>query len=450
MLSEKRPMTKNRLAILFCCATICSWALAGEAPGDRPGEEELDIIVRFDGKPVPPTKITQGNYLEVKGKKGGEVKVKAFEVKEIRRANAESYASALQAMEVEKYRVAALLFIRMMESLPDQKWAIEYGNYGIGNALFLNGDYGGFTGRSGTKYAAASVYFKKALEANEKSRFLPDIMAKLPVCYAEEEKFDQATAALAEAEKKIKDYGREVFTTFNTREPEKRAMAALAMGDSRVAERMAEKGKGDWQAAKDKWIIARTRCFDYPQMLGEAVDGLLRTLLTMKDYNTASSEAESIISKFKNSGDVKQLPLLPSAYFALGRAYLQQAQEYDGKNQLQQAREFYAKARWAFTGVIAQFFDNEEYVTQAYYWAGVCYEKLKDLETDAMDKAVRQWKVIVSNYPKSGFRDLAQQSIEKASKKDEPKKDDPKKTKPKKDEAKKEEPAKEVAPPAKK
>ncbi|MFH0938811.1 MAG: hypothetical protein V1899_05980 [Planctomycetota bacterium] len=373
------------------------------------------MITRTDGQTVPPTKITQDNYIEVKGKKGVEIKVPAYLVKDISRAGSDSnYAVALERMEQGRYRLAAWHFLKALDAMSQQKWAQEYCNYGAGNALYANDDFKGATGKSGAKYAPPSVYYKKALEANDKSRFLPDILVKLPVCLLEEEKYDEANAALKDAEKRIKDYGDEIFKAFNYREAGKRASAMLALTDARVAEKCAEKGKTQWQDVKDKWLTARTRCFDYPALQGEAVDGLLRTLLAMKDYVTAKSESESIINKYRKEGDAKQLLLLPGAYFVQGRANLQQAEDYDAKSMKIQANEAYANARWSFLNVVAQFFNNDRYVAQAHYWAGVCYDRLKDVEpSDAALKAARHWKLIVDNFPH--MKELAQKELDRVA-----------------------------------
>jgi len=71
-------------------------------------------------------------------------------------------------------------------------------------------------------------------------------------------------------------------------------------------------------------------------------------------------------------------------------------------NQGQSAvEETYAEARWAFLNVIAQYFENEDYVGQAHYLAAFCYDKLKDIEPDdAKTKAIREWQAVVTNFPK--------------------------------------------------
>ena len=400
-------MSKTLWLILACLGLFAGMAHASEA-GAQAEQPDDDQIVRFDGRGIP-TKVIEDDYVWVKGKKGFEIKQKAYEVKDVIRGNADqNYGLAREMMEKGKYRVACLCYERALKAMAGQKWAEEYCNFGIAQALYANNEFKGFTGKSGTVYSPAAVYYKKALEANPKSRFLPVILTRMALSLMEEGKFSEAEAALQDAQKRIKAYGDEIFAAHNVREPGNRARAMLAVADAAVAERRASQDKSpDWNAVKDKWLTARARAMEFPEINGEAVDGMFRTLLAMKDYTSALSEADNIIGKYKKDGDVKLMPLLPGAYFARGSAYLQQAIDYDGKGQKTQANDCYANARWAFINVMAQFFDNDEYVVKSHFFAGECYDKLRDLEPDAADKAVREWRLIVTDYPYSGLKDQA-------------------------------------------
>lgn len=397
---------------LFCALTVVT-ARAGEAAA-APENEELDIIERNDGAKAPPTKIIQDNYIAVVGKHRAEVKVPAFAVKEVHYADrSANFSAAIEKRDEGRFTLAALYFTRALGEMADKKWAAEYCNYGIASAFYEAGLYGGYTGKTGTKYDPPAVYFAKVLQANPKSRFLPDILVKIPICLSEEGKLDEAEAKMKEAEVELKKYRDEVIKIDSKyTEIADRAAAYLAISDARIAEKKAEKS-GKYNEAKDKYLAARFKASKYPELTGEAVDGLLRVLIVMKDYNNAKAESDIIIKKYKTDGDPKMLPLLPGAYTTLGKANYAQAVEFGAKSQELQARKAFAEARWNFLNVVAQFGDNDDYVAAAHYFSGVCSDKLRDLEPEAGDRAIRHFQVIVDDYPKSTYRDLAADELKK-------------------------------------
>lgn len=407
-------MNASRMLLVgLCFALAGAGVMAGEAAGGAAPEEEFDIILRNDGKTSPPTRIKQDNYLQVIGQRGGEVKVASCLVKEVLYADKDAnYAAAIEKRDEGRYTLAAMYFLKGMESMTKQKWAAEYCNFGIGNALFEAGQFSGYTGRSGTKYESPVVYFKRALEANPKSRFTLEIVSKIPRCLAEQGKLDEADAALKEAEARIKSYRDETIKVAQEfGEQCDRASAAVAIASARVAEQKAVKD-GKWNDVKEKWLAARFKCTKYPELLADAVDGVLKSLVMMKDYNGAKAEADAIVEKYKKEGE-KHLPLLPSAYTVLGKANLAQAVEFEGKGAKIQALNAYADARWAFLHIIAQFFDNDDYVASAHYFSGLCYDKLRDVESDAGEKAVREWKLVTTDFKKSDFNDPALKELER-------------------------------------
>jgi len=403
------------LAVLCCLlGPLAAPAFAGAAAPTA--EVELDAVIRWDKTPVPQVTITQDNYQQVIGKiggRGGDYKVPSCFIKEVLYADRDAnYGAAVEKRDEGRYALAALYFLRGLEGMTQQKWAKEYCSYGIADSLYQAGFFKGYKGRSGTEYKAPAYYYQQALAANPKTRFIVDILTKVPVCLAEEGKLDEAEAKLKEAEVKLKAYRDETIKIHNGfGEIADRAAAQLAIADARLAERKAADGKAQWNDVKDKWISARSKCSKFPESLAEAVDGLLRTLVADKKFNEAKAEAESIIEKYKREGNPGQLPLLPGAYIVLGKANLAQAMELEGRGASIPARNAYAEARWAFLNVVAQFFDNEDYVVQAHFFAAMCYDKLRDLESDAGDMAVRNWKLIVQNFPKSEFKDKAEKEL---------------------------------------
>jgi tetratricopeptide (TPR) repeat protein len=416
-------MNVNRFFVVQASCLLALLALPASAGEEKKAaakqeDEEFDLVVRTDKVPTPPIKITQDNYLEVIGKIGGrgvETKVPSCAIKEVIYADRDAnYSAGLEKRDEGRYPLAALYFLKSLEAAKkEQKWVPEYCNYGIGSALYEAGFFKGYTGKSGNKYDPPSVYFQKVLTLNPKSRFLPDILVKLPICLAEEGKLDEAAAKLKESETKLKAYRDEairVHAGFN--EIADKAAAELAIADARLAERkaLASGGKG-WDDVKEKWLSARFKCTKFPEAYADAVDGLMRSLIAMGKFNEAKAEAENIIGKYKTEGNPSQLPLLPGAWTVLGAANYSQAEQQLARGAVIQARTAYAEARWAFLNVVSQFFDNDEYVVRAHYFAGLCYDKLREVESDAGEKAVREWKLIVQNYPRSEFKDKAEKEL---------------------------------------
>jgi len=411
---------KRSMCWLVCLGAL--WAvpaLAGEEkkPAAKQEDEEFDAVLRYDKVPEPPMKITQDNYLQVVGRVGGrgvERKVPSCAIKEVIYADRDAnYSAAIEKRDEGRYPLAALYFLKSLEAAKDPKWPLhEYCNYGIGNALYDFGAFKGYKGKSGNEYAPPASYFQKVLEKNPKSRFLVDILVKLPICLAEEGKLDEAAAKLKDSEAKLKAYRDETIRInagFN--EVADKAAAELAIADARLAERKAVDNKMPWDEVKEKWLRARFKCTKFPEAYAEAVDGLLRSLIAMGKFNEAKAEAENIISKYKAEGNPSQLPLLPGAWTVLGAANYSQAEQHAARGAMIQARTAYADARLAFLNVVAQFFDNDEYVVRAYYFAGLCFDKLREIESDAGEQAVRHWKVIVQNYPKSEFKERAEKEL---------------------------------------
>lgn len=407
---------ENKFALaaimLGLCALSGSNAFAGAAATPEQ-EEDLDtIVLAGKGATIPPTKVTQDNYIQVVGQyKGSTIKKESYLVKDIIYADKDSnYQTALDKREEGRYTLAALYFSKALETLKDRKWAAEYCNYGLGNAFFLYGVFDGYKGRT-RSYDPAVEYFKRALEANPKSRYMLDIVPKIAICYAEMKKIPEAEAAVKDAESRIKKYRDEagkLGAGYN--DAADKAMVQLAMARARIAEEsVALKMPGiDAATTRDLWHAARTKAKNYPDLQGECVEGELRALIDMKQYEEAKAEATNIIDKFNQQNDYSMMALLPAAYNARGMAYLAQALDYEGKKNKPLADSSFAEARWDFLNVIAQFFDNDEYVAAAHYRAGICYEKLQTVEpTDAKQKAIREWKSILVNFPKSEYKDKA-------------------------------------------
>lgn len=414
------------------------------------GEEaiEFDTIRRNDNKKVPPTKIVTEDYLYVVGKlRNVKTKVPSYAVAEVHRADADmSFTTALEKRRNDKNLTAARYFRIALQSMASKKWAQEYCNYYIGDSFMRAGRFSGYTDKKNYTYKPAAHYFQEAINVNPKSRFLLDAMVKKAMCLAEAGKLEAADKAFKEAESRIKAYRSEVMHV----DPQylneaNRARAQLEMGRATFLEKKAdEKGEGgDYNPALRAFKSAQTLSSGkFKEVYANAVDGEMRVLLAMEDYGAARDRAENIIEKFKQKADPELFPMLPGAHTVMGVANFKQAIDYLKNGQQLQAQNKFAEARWSFLHVVVQFFDNEEYVAKAHFFSGLCYEKLKEQETGGVEKALRHWKTIVDDYPRSKFADPAKEKIasvgptpaapepEKEEKKDEktaPKKEAPKK-----------------------
>lgn len=137
------------LACLGALAAASAWT--GEKQAAKPEEEEWDLVIRNDKVVVPPLKITKDNYIEVVGRVNGrglEYKVPAYAIKDVLYADRDpNYSAAIEKRDEGRYPLAALYFYRALEAMTAQKWAAEYCNYGIANALYENGSFKGYKGR---------------------------------------------------------------------------------------------------------------------------------------------------------------------------------------------------------------------------------------------------------------------------------------------------------------
>ncbi len=407
---------KQCLTVLFCAAALSGCLRAGEAAQ----EEESDAIVLYNiNAPVipPGIKVFKDDYLTVEAKyKTLVVKKESHLVKDVVYVDKDAnYSLATEKRDEGRYTLAALYFSKALDNLKDAKWAPEYCNYGIGNAFFAAGIFNGYKGRSLT-YSPAADYFKKALDANPKSRFMLDIVVKLPVCYAEQDNLKDADTAIKDAETRIAKYRDETGKLgIGYGEPADRALVQLAIGKARISERKVSSGVAGItaQGSRDLWHEAKVKAAKYPDLIGECVEGEFRGMIQMKQYTQAVTEANAIIDKFNTQNDYSMLAQLPAAYMSLGQANLAQGVEYEGKGNKPLADNAFADARWAFLNIIAQFFDNDDYVAQAHFLAGLCYEKLITVEpTDAKTKAIREWQSVVSNFPKSDYKKKSVDKLE--------------------------------------
>jgi tetratricopeptide (TPR) repeat protein len=395
------------LATLVSAALFC----AEPQPADDP-----TLIVKTDGTKIPVLKIVRDDYLYVVGvtKGGGQVKVPSHAVKDILYADRDAnYSTALERRDEGRFTLAALYFTKALEAMPDRTWAPEYCNQGIASALFAAEHLAGYHGQQ-NEYEPPAVYFGKVLQANPKSRFLPEIAPKLALCLMGEGKDAEAAAALKQAGEVIRKYRDEaVRVDGGFARIADRAQAELAIAAAKLAQNAAAKG-APWSDARDAWFTARRLSLPFRVLYAQAASGLLDTLLSMHQPAEAKAEAASIIEKFGRDPSGENAAVLAAAYVALGRVHLSEADADAQKGRKIQAQAAYAEARWNFLHVVAACIDGAECEAEAHYYAGVCYDRLRDLEGDAAQKAVREWRLVVQNFPRSPFKDAAAQELARA------------------------------------
>lgn len=413
-----KQIEMNTMKSIFSFAALFTVAaasvFAGAAPAEQQ-EEDLDKIILVNrAQTLPPTRVKDDNYVKVTGQyKGSNITREAYLVKEIIYSDADTnYQTAIEKRDEGRHTLAALYFSKALEALKDRKWATEYCNYGLGQSFYAAGIFDGYKGRA-RSYEPAAEYFRRALEANPKSRYMLDIVTKIPICYAEQKKIKEANAAIEDAVVRIKAYRDEtarISTGYG--ESADKANVQLLMAKARVMEEsVALKIPGVTpDQTRDLWRDARAKAKNgkFSDLEGECVEGELRALIDMKQYEEAKAEASTIIDNFNQKNEYRLMALLPAAYNARGMAFLAQALEYENKKNKPMADSSFAEARWDFLNVIAQFFDNDDYVAAAHYRAGICYEKLASVEpSDAKLKAIREWQAIVVNFPKSEYKERA-------------------------------------------
>ncbi|HEY3323690.1 MAG TPA: hypothetical protein VGP72_24765 [Planctomycetota bacterium] len=221
---------------LALLAGLTALACCGEV--DTSDTQTSFIVMAGQARAV--TKIVQDDYLYVVGalKNGAQLKVAACAVDEVLYAGREgNFIAARERRAEERHSLAALYWVKALEALEKQLWGIEQCSFGAGEALCSAKMYKGFAGRRGQKIAP-SVYLRETMEANPKSRFLPQVWPLLVESLTGEERLDEAAAALARAQAWLKQYREETLRIGEGFTPiYERARARLALAGARLANR---------------------------------------------------------------------------------------------------------------------------------------------------------------------------------------------------------------------
>lgn len=376
---------------------------------------DSDVIVRSDDKTIPPLSVTRDDYLFVAGRHVVEIKVPSYLVKEVDYANeSEDFKYGMQKLGDAKYSVAAKYFKEALDAAGDKKWALELYNYHLGSALYLNGSFAGYNGRR-FNYDPPSAYFKRALDANPKSRFMLDIFAKRPVCLAGEQDFEAAAEALKDGERRLAEYQAETAATHDPGYAPlaQRAKAALTVAAARVLQMKAEAKKAEWKDVSDAWRIACNQATAFADLSQTAKRGRMNALFESQDIDGAKETTAEIIRKLSTEPDPRQWSLLSSAYFIQGCIQYQEALGAEQAKRVVQSTRGFAEARWSFVNAAVYAIEGGER-SSAQLKAGICCDKLKRVEDDGAEKAVRYWKEVLRESPDGDVADSARAELKKA------------------------------------
>lgn len=402
------------LLLALAPAALC----AGEGGGEGMEGGDGDVVVMTDNTARPPMKVTEDNYIEVVGVLANRpVKTPAWKVKEVQYADRnQMFITGMEFRQKGLHFTSTKAFELALSSLSGSKWAQDYCNYYMAEGLYHAKDWKGRTSAQNNKtYAPPADYYAKCIAANPKSRFLLDAMVKIGICRAQEGKFSEAQSALDAAEKRIRDYrnqvmniGAEYFAAANEAE------AMLNYGKGVLFENQARENKDDslYSRALSSFKSAQSGATGkYYRLYADAVDSELRVMIAMDDTTGAQERAKSVIESFRKNPEPNLIPMMPAAYMALGLAHYQDAEKNIKKDRLPQAEFSFSEARWNFLHVIVEYFDDKDHVAKANYYAGRCYEALKDAEFAALTKARRHYDAVVNDFGESAFAQLAQERL---------------------------------------
>ncbi len=406
------------LALMVC---VSAQSVFAGAAAEAAQEEDMDVIVQYktDAPAIPQTKVIKDDYVQVVGQyRNTTVKREGYLVKEVLYADKDAnYALAVDKRDEGRFTLAALHFTNALENMKDRKWAAEYCNYNIGNAFYSAGIFNGYKGRALT-YAPAAEYFKRALEANPKSRYMLDMVVKLPVCYAEQNKLKEADEAITDAEGRIKKYISEPGPLGLGYAAPAWIVQTLSWESQRLTLRKRKwprKSRAHDGAGRARSLArsAAGKAKNHPDLMGECVDGELRGLILMQQYTVAIAEANKIIEDFNlKENEYSAAAAASRRIYVPGQGgLLSGARASSTKRKAIQKSERETtrceRALGVFEDVIAQFFR-----TTTTTWpsrisgSDFVMRKLKDVEpTDAVKKAIREWQSVVTNFPKSAFKE---------------------------------------------
>ncbi len=423
-------MTNRRISMCVRWMATAAALAAAQAVwcADVKEESAGDIIRRQDGSELEGVQILQDNYIEVKYKTHRmTASMRAFDVKEIEYADATTkddyYLKAMYNIRKGRWSKAVERLREALEKdqidkktrrVGKEPWGKEYAYFWLGYCEYETGEY-----------AKAREHLAMAIEANPKSRFLFEAMSRIALCYAEEKNFAEAEKALDAARKRFQEYKDEVknisvdYSKFADRQLALCELTRAKMLLRRADAEFKERGKGDYDRVRSVAQSVITMCMlDNQDIQAEAKELIREALIGMQRFDEVLAYCKRIVEDYKRSLNPDLQAGLPGAYIGMGDALFGIAlqREAEGILEGEQGSRFkFAEARDKYLRVIVEYFDNQEFLAKANYMAGICCKRLKDVEKDAMERAIRHWKTVVEEFPDSAFKQKAEEELAAAS-----------------------------------
>jgi len=118
------------------------------------------------------------------------------------------------------------------------------------------------------------------------------------------------------------------------------------------------------------------------------------SLIAAGSYSQADETTNKLIADFNDHPD------LPSAIFAIGTGYYEQAIKYKGDGRNVEAKEYFRKAMAAWDRIITEFPTSAKYTPQAYYYTACCNRD----EFGEYEKAIEYYKIMLEDWPDADYR----------------------------------------------
>lgn len=363
-------------------------AIAGAAPGQEEDVQLDDEIILKNGPPRIRVKILEDTWQGVKYRMGKRLMPQTVPVNNVasvryaeqpgRWADFAEYATTKRF-----YSKAIIYFNKKLERLQGEPWRGQYIFFYLGYAHLQRGD-------TAKDYEEARKNFEMLKSGPYKdSRFIFQAYKGIGDSYYSENRYDEAIDAYKKARKKFVAMAQKAGS-----DPVQRYCQWWAHKSEYARIRVVE--ETDPETAKSQYDRLASKARNFPDIVSLCRAGVGRSLIKTKQYPRAIKRFEAMIEEARNSGEDAALS---GAYVGLGDCYY--------------ANKDYIRARYNYLRVIVLYFQDEQYLMQAHYFAGRCYEKLAEdrREPDAKKWACRHFRILVERYGKGGFTKLAEKRL---------------------------------------
>jgi len=347
-----------------------------------------DVIYRKGGaNPLKVDQVTFESYEEVRYKKSGtppELKLSADKVASVVYGDEpEAYKNGLNFFNNYDYENAVSSFKLAMETKNGRKWIKTYSLFWIAKS------YQAWGNANPEKLKDAVKAYNDLLSADPKTRFYPEVLLNLAICYS---KSGDHGSALQTLERLGKDaYEKKMGVVWEARAKHEKAQADLRAGllddaerDFRSSETFCEEQAGK---TKNLAVAAELKRLSGLDRLSQGA-----VLIKKKKYQEAKNFFDGILNDSSSS-----LEALAGAQNGLGECSLAQ------KN-LKDAQIEFAVAKVKY-GVV------KEEAAKATYYLGICCLELKDKEPMCKKKAQDYFQEVVDYYGETSWAKKARKML---------------------------------------